>query len=82
MIPDTETLSHVAAFLAARDARAADANAERLESWRRRYYRDVVSVPKPTEFDGWPKTCRTERGYILTKFEPAAVTRLPVRSRG
>lgn len=78
MIPDTETLSTVAQMVAAQDAEAADANAVRLENWQRRYYRDVVTVPKPVDNDGWPETCRTEKGYALKYLPPAKITRLKV----
>lgn len=59
MIVNTETLSTIAQITAAREAEAADMNAERLVSWQRRYPRDVVHVPTATQPPQWP--CRRPR---------------------
>lgn len=81
MIAETDTLSIIAQKLAARDAEAGDYNAERLAEWQRRYPHDVVSVPAPVKFDGWPPTRRTAEGFELKPL-PEIVLRLPVRGRG
>lgn len=56
MIVTTETLSQIAQMTAAREAEAADANAVRFESWKRRYPYDLVSVPPITAPPSWPAT--------------------------
>lgn len=53
-ILDTETASNVAQMVAARQSECAAMNAERLENWQRRLFRDPVTVPAPVNPPEWP----------------------------
>lgn len=74
MIPSTEDLSTVAQANAARDAELGAMNADRLESWQRRYPHDVVEVPVTVNPPEWP-------ARRVSIDPPATVTRLRVRGR-
>lgn len=72
MIPDTNTLSTIAQFIAASTAEEAPNNAARLEAWQRKYPHDVVPVPAISEPPSWP--CKR-----ISLEPPAKITRLKVR---
>jgi hypothetical protein len=54
MILATESASEIAQRAAARDAEAADQNAERMAIWQRRYPHDLVDIPACIEPPKWP----------------------------
>lgn len=53
-ILDTETASIVAQAVAARESECAAMNAERLDNWKRRAFRDPVPVPARVNPPKWP----------------------------
>lgn len=54
MILSTEHASQIAELSASRDVLEAQANADRLARWQRRYPYDCVSVPSTTQPPKWP----------------------------
>lgn len=72
-IPTGEQLSQVAQYGAARDAEQAAMNADRLENWKRRLFRDPVPVPETTEPPKWPAfRSSIASGVNVKKLERAA----------
>lgn len=54
MILSPEHASQIAELSASRDILEAQANADRLARWQRRYPYDCVAVPAPTQPPKWP----------------------------
>lgn len=63
-------LSQVAQLGAARESEQAKMNAERLDNWKRRLFRDPVDVPASVEPPKWPAV--RSLGIKVTQLERAA----------
>lgn len=70
-IPSQDSLNEISAYLAMRDSAADSKNAEQLETWKRKLFRDPVSVPEAKEPPKWP----AQRASLGT------VIRLPARKK-
>jgi len=72
-IPTGEELSQIAQLGAARESEQASMNLARLESWKRRLFRDPVDVPAAVEPPKWPASRSSMgTGINVTKIREAA----------